>query len=69
MAAQQVKDLEHFESVVNDYLRSVRELEYALVHFIKKSNKTTALGVRNLQREVAKYAKEYKDTSISFFNG
>lgn len=63
------KDLEHFEEIVNDYLISVKELEYALVHFIKKSNKTTALGVRNAHRDVLKLGKDFKDGSIDFFNG
>jgi hypothetical protein len=61
------QELEIFEDVVNEYLIQVRELEYSLVHFIKKSNKSTALQVRNVQRELSSAAKEFKTLSINYF--
>jgi hypothetical protein len=63
------KDLEHFEEIVNKYLIAVKELEYTLTHFIKKSNKTTALTVRNSHRDVINAGKEFKTSSIDFFSG
>lgn len=63
------KELEKFTEIVNDYLIQVRELEYMLVHFVHKSNKTTALEVRNCQRELTRLSKNFKDFSIKFFSG
>jgi hypothetical protein len=63
------QDIEKLEAIVNDYLFQIRELEYSLMHFIKKSNKSTALDVRNKQRELNKIAKDYKNESIAFFKG
>jgi len=60
-------ELEEFETIVNDYLTEVRELEYSILHFIKKSNKTTALQVRNSQRMLLPLSKEFKRLSINFF--
>jgi spermidine synthase len=63
------KNVDKLESIVNDYLFTIRELEYSVMHFIKKSNKSTALDVRNKQRAVIKMAKDYKNESIDFFKG
>lgn len=63
------KELEQFEDLVNDYLIAVRKLEYSLVHFIEKSNKSTALAVRNVQRNIVDLGKQFKDSSIDIFKG
>ncbi len=61
--------LDDLETAVNSYLINVRELEYHIVHFIKKSNKSTALNVRNQQRLVVDSGKLFKTLSIKFFEG
>lgn len=60
-------EIEQLENVSNEYLHNARELVYAILHFIKKSNKSTALAIRNANREVVKSGKEFKDISIPFF--
>lgn len=59
--------LEELEEIVNQYLTDVHELEYAIMHFMKKTNKSTALAVRNAQRAVTNTSKDFKRTSLSFF--
>ena len=61
------QELSELEDVVNSYLQEVRELEYSIVHFIKKSNKSTALQVRNVQRTLNNVSKDFKKLSITFF--
>jgi hypothetical protein len=58
---------EELEIVTNDYLDVIRELEYKLVHFIKKTNKSTALDVRNVARDVNKKQADFKKISIAFY--
>jgi len=53
--------------VTNNLLDTVRELEYFIAHFIKKTNKSTALDVRNCSREVTALLKSYKDKSIAYY--
>lgn len=60
--------IKELERITNEYLDAVRELEYTLEHFIRKTNKTTALNVRNTSRVVERLKKEFKRISIEIFN-
>lgn len=61
------KYLDELEEITNNYLSEVRELEYAITHFMKKTNKSTALAVRNLQRSLTETTKEFKRITLSYF--
>ena len=59
--------LEKLETITNDLLDTIREFEYQVMHFIKKTNKSTALDVRNCSRDLTGLQKKFKDISIEFY--
>ncbi len=67
MTKTQTVTLEGLGDITNDLLYQIRECEYMVVHFMKKTNKSTALDVRNVSRELSKLQKKFKDVSIAFY--
>ncbi len=67
MTKTQTVTLEGLGDITNDLLYQIRECEYTVVHFMKKTNKSTALDVRNVSRELGKLQKKFKDVSIAFY--
>jgi hypothetical protein len=61
------ENLQELEEIINDCLNEVHELEYAIMHFMKKTNKSTALAVRNSLRSMNNCSKEFKRISIEYF--
>ncbi len=60
----EVKDL---EVATNDYLSQIQEVQYLLEHFLRKTNKSTALEVRNAGRQLDAAKKTFKAVSIGTF--
>ena len=61
------KATEDLSDITNDLLAHVREMEYTICHFMKKTNRSTALEVRTVLRDINKFQKKYKDSSIAYF--
>lgn len=61
------KALEKLENITNEFLDTIRLLEYQVMHFIQKTNKSTALDVRNCSRDLSSLQKKFKDISIEFY--
>ena len=60
------KQLE-LEKATEALLNNLHEMVYLVEHFIRKTNKSTALDVRNGLRDVKIVTNTFKNTSIAFF--
>lgn len=60
--------LDTLTNITNDLLLQIREVEYYITHFMKKTNKSTALDVRNSMRDIIKLQKSFKDITIKYFD-
>jgi hypothetical protein len=62
------KDITELENATDELLIFLNEATYRVEHFIRKSNKSTALDVRNTLRQVDEVKKAFKDHSIAYFD-
>lgn len=61
------KNVDALQNATEEILNGCYDLTYTLEHFIRKSNKSTALDVRNTLRKFEDLKKQFRDTSIGYF--
>ena len=69
MKEKEINDvsLDVLTNVTHELLFQINEVQYYITHFIKKTNKSTALDVRNSMRDITKLHKNFKDATIKYF--
>jgi len=69
MKEKEIKDvtLDSLTNITHELLFQINEVQYYINHFIKKTNRSTALDVRNSMRDITKLHKNFKDATIKYF--